>query len=65
MAEKYTDAQKRATIKYLKDKTDSIQIRTQKGDKARWQAAAEAEGVSLNKFIQEAVEAKIKEKRGV
>ena len=31
MGDKYTDAQKKATMKYLKEKTDSIQIRTPKG----------------------------------
>ena len=36
MGEKYTEAQKNASIKYLKEKTDSIQIRTPKGTKDRW-----------------------------
>lgn len=56
MSEKYTDAQKRATIKYLKDKTDSIQIRTPKGTKDRWKQAAARQGKSLNQLIVEAVE---------
>ena len=59
VGEKYTDAQKNASIKYLKEKTDSIQIRTPKGTKDRWRSAADESGVSLNKFIVEAVEAKI------
>lgn len=61
MGEKYTDAQKNASIKYLKEKTDSIQIRTPKGTKDRWKSAADKSGVSLNKFIVEAVESKIAE----
>ena len=61
MGEKYTEAQKKASIKYLKDKTDSIQIRTPKGTKDRWRAAAERQGISLNQFIAEAVEQKIRE----
>lgn len=59
MGEKYTEAQKKASIKYLKDKTDSIQIRTPKGTKERWREAAEKQGVSLNQFIADAVEEKI------
>ena len=33
MGDKYTEAQKKASIKYLKEKTDSIQIRVTKGTK--------------------------------
>ena len=57
MGSKYTEAQKAASIKYLKEKTDSIQIRTPKGTKDVWRAAAEAEGKSLQQFIIDAVEA--------
>ena len=59
MGEKYTEAQKKASIKYLKEKTDSIQIRTPKVTKERWREAAEKQGVSLNQFIADAVEEKI------
>ena len=59
MGVKYTEAQKRASIKYLKEKTDSIQIRAQKGTKERWKDAAAARGQSLNQFIVETVEAEI------
>lgn len=48
MGDKYTDAQKKATMKYLKEKTDSIQIRTPKGTKERWKASANLQGKSLN-----------------
>ena len=57
MGRKYTDAQKAASIKYLKEKTDSIQIRTPKGTKDVWKAAAEEKGVSLQQFIIDAVDA--------
>lgn len=57
MGNKYTEAQKAASIKYLKEKTDSIQIRTPKGTKGIWKAAAEKRGVSLQQFIISAVEA--------
>lgn len=57
MGEKYTDAQKKASIKYLKEKTDSIQIRAPKGTKERWRALAAGRGKSLNQYIVDAVEA--------
>lgn len=59
MGEKYTTAQKKATIKYLKDKTDSIQIRTPKGTKERWKGEAEKRNKSLNQLIVESVEKEI------
>lgn len=62
MGEKYTEAQKNATMKYLKEKTDDIRVRAPKGTKDRWRAAAEAEGKSLQAFIIAAVEAAINNK---
>ena len=59
MGDKYTDAQKKASIKYLKEKTDSIQIRIQKGVKERWRNAAEERGKSLNQFIVDTMENEI------
>ena len=59
MGDKYTDAQKKASIKYLREKTDSIQIRTQKGMKDRWKNAAAERGKSLNQFIVETMENEI------
>lgn len=59
--QKYTDAQKKASIKYLKEKTDSIQIRTQKGTKERWKDAASVRGKSLNQFIVDTMENEIAE----
>lgn len=61
MGDKYTDAQKKASIKYLKEKTDSIQIRTAKGTKDRWRVAAEERSKSLNQLIVDAVEKEIAE----
>ena len=60
MGDKYTEAQKKASIKYLKEKTDSIQIRAAKGTKERWKAAAEACEKSLNQFIVDTMEAEIR-----
>ena len=61
MGSKYTEAQKKASIKYLQDKTDDIRIRTPKGTKDKWKEAAERQGKSLNQFIFDTVENEIKE----
>lgn len=61
MGDKYTEAQKNASIKYLKEKTDSIQIRTPKGTKERWKNAAADRGKSLNQFIVDTMNSKIGE----
>lgn len=55
----YTEAQKRANLKYLKEKTDDIRIRSGKGIKDRWKAAADKQGVSLNRYVIDAVEDRI------
>ena len=64
MGSKYTEAQKAASIKYLKEKTDDIRVRAQKGTKDRWKAAAEAEDKSLQQFIIDTVEAVLAAQEG-
>lgn len=59
MGDKYTEAQKKASIKYLKEKTDSIQIRVPKGTKERWRLAAAARDKSLNQLIIDTMEHEI------
>ena len=59
MGSEYTEAQKQATLKYMREKTDNIQLRLPKGTRDRWRAAAEAADVSMTKFVQDAVEAAI------
>lgn len=59
MGSKYTDAQKKASIKYLQEKTDDIRLRTPKGTKDRWKEAAAARDISLTQFVVEAVESVI------
>lgn len=59
MAGAYTEAQKKASIKYLSEKTDSIQIRTPKGTKEKWRQAATQRGVSLNQFIHDTINKEI------
>ena len=60
MGGKYTDAQKKASIKYIQEKTDDIRIRTPKGTKERWKQAAEARDISLTQLVIDAVESVIK-----
>lgn len=56
MGNRYTEAQKNASLKYMKEKTDDIRIRVPKGTKARWSEAAELQGKSLQRFIIDLVE---------
>ena len=46
--------------KHQAEKCDQVVVRPPKGTKDRWKAAADAAGVSLQRFIIDAVEAKIK-----
>ena len=51
MGAEYNEAQKKASIKYLAEKTESIQIRVPKGRKGEYKAFAEKHGISLNGLI--------------
>ena len=55
----YTEAQNRAVQKYIKTHYDRIVIRVQKGEKAKYQEAAAAAGISLNSLITSAIREKI------
>lgn len=46
-----TEAQRRATEKYISEKTDEIKLRVPKGMKAEIKERAEAEGKSINAYI--------------
>ena len=63
MGEKYTEAQKKASIKYMQEKTDDIRLRLPKGTKARWKKAADNAGASMTKYVLDAVEATIDKDR--
>lgn len=52
----FTEAQKRATQKYLKESVEEIKVRVPKGDRAIIQAHAEAMNESTNKFIRRAID---------
>lgn len=56
----YTEAQKKASIKYLKEKTDDIRLRVPKGLKEKYMEAAKRRGVSMTKFVIDCVENELK-----
>ena len=64
MGAKYTDAQKKASIKYLNEKTDDIRLRVPKGAKDCYKAYAEQQGKSLTALIVELLEREIEEHGG-
>ena len=55
----YTEAQKKAIIKYLQEKTDDIRLRLPKGTKERWKTAAESAGQSMTAYVHDAVDARM------
>ena len=55
----YTEAQKKASIKYISEKTDDIRIRVPKGLKEKYRMEAEKRGTSMTQFIISAVDEKI------
>lgn len=56
----YTEAQKKATMKYLAEKTDDIRLRVPKGTKDRYREAADRRGESLTAFVCSCVEEQIR-----
>lgn len=46
-----SSAQKKATRKYISEKTDEVQVRVPKGKKAEYMKLAAAQGQSLNAVI--------------
>lgn len=50
-----SEAQKRATLKWQKEKTDEVRFRVPKGERARIQAHAEQQGESATAFIKRAI----------
>lgn len=51
MSGSYTEAQKRASQKYLKESVEEIKIRLPKGEKEKIKAYAEVNGESINQFV--------------
>lgn len=56
----YSEAQKRATAKYMKANLDDIKIRVPKGKKEEYKSIAQQRGKSLNQYIIDLIEADIK-----
>lgn len=57
---KYSEAQNRATQKYVKNNYDDIKVRVPKGKREEYKAYAEAQGKSLNHLIIELLDKSIK-----
>ncbi|MCI7108013.1 MAG: hypothetical protein MR945_09050 [Agathobacter sp.] len=57
----YTESQKKASIKYMSEKTDDIRLRVKKGLKEKYKLEAEKRGVSMTQFIIGCVEKEIKD----
>lgn len=51
MGAKYTNAQNKATQKYIKNAYDTITVRAPKGMGDVYKAHAESKGTSLNKLV--------------
>lgn len=47
----YNEAQKRATMKYLSNNYERLNLQLKKGAKDEYRAQAEAHGMSLNAYI--------------
>ena len=57
----YTEARKKANIKYMQDKTDNIQLRLPRGTRELWKEAAELAGYSMTQYVKMAVEKQMEE----
>lgn len=57
----YTESQKKASIKYMAEKTDDIRLRVKRGLKEKYREEAGKRGMSMTQFIIECVERGIKE----
>lgn len=60
---RYTEAQAKAAKKYLKESVEDIRIRVPKGQKDIIKAAAEAAGESLNTYVRNAIDQRMKQDR--
>ena len=58
---RYTEAQNRASQKYIKNHYDTYTLRLPKGDREKYKQYAESRGTSLSKLIVELLEQDIRE----
>lgn len=56
MQRKYSEAQNKATQKYIKNTYDTFTIRVPKGMRDVYKAHAESNGISLNRLVIELLE---------
>lgn len=56
---RYGEAQAKATMKYMSNNCERINLLLKKGEKGRYREYADGVGMSLNRFIIEAIEEKI------
>lgn len=57
---RYSEAQNKATQKYIKENLEEIKFRVKKGEKDKYKVAAEKAGMSMAKFFITAADEKIK-----
>ncbi len=57
---RYTEAQNKATQKYIRENLEEIKFRVKKGEKEKYKLAAESAGLSMAKFFISAADEKIK-----
>ena len=57
---RYTEAQNRATQKYIKNNYDEVKLRMPKGKKATIKEHASTKGESMNAFVVRAIDETIK-----
>lgn len=61
MGKEYTEAQARASVKYVREKTDQIVVRVPKGEKEKIKEFADAKGFeSVNAFITDCINERMK-----
>lgn len=56
---RYTEAQNKATQKYIRENLEEIKFRVRKGEKDRYRIAAERAGLSMARFFLDAADEKI------
>ena len=54
----YSEAQKRATMAYMKKNLEEVRFRVKKGERASLQAEAKANGMSMAQYLIQAVNEK-------
>lgn len=64
MAEKYTESQKKASLKYAKEKLKRVPLDLKKEEYEQLSMAAKSVNMSINGFIKAAIKEKISRDKG-